>query len=202
MTNHNDFPATPESQFPPEQPGPFRIGEIVVGNAFISETGEILPEVHGRKLEKRVVTDVYQQADANREVFIVSVLNDDESGFRLVGSSEYSYDFVSTGKILPRDTLIKFALENQYPTMGIDALKAEKPMRRGSAKLSVLDIVEQVIADKIAHGERVTDAETAINHNRRVRDSEADSYLMGSAVPDPTVLADIDIEALLRSGES
>jgi len=170
-----------------------------VASGFIGENGELLSEVRGQQLQKRVVIDVYQGGDTSTYL-ITSMLKEDETGFGITGSTDYVRNTVSLGEIMPRETIIKFTLEKQYKS-GLDALTAENPRTRGAAKMFVLDTVEQIIADKIAHGEPVTDAESAIDHNRRVRDSRTRSYLMGSAVSDPIELADIDIEALLHSSD-
>lgn len=204
MSAHDDYPITPETKFPPEQPCSFRIGEVITQPGLIAEDGSFKYEIHhGKETRKRVVMDAYWPDDGDsRETVITCMLDKDESSVTMMGSTDRVDQMASFGEFISPRKLAEMVL--QFKVGGTEALFSENARVRGKAKLYLLDIAEQYVSDRIARSEDVSEAQQELYNARRQREEEKGKYAMhdDDFFYTPEELADIETDKLFECLES
>ena len=194
MPDFAPLPSQPEIELYHETPGVFRIGEVFSPSENIDAAGNLLP---GSPL--LVVLALYQGDGDYAEQGCISAVTYDELGnishFESMGGTERTRGSVSLGKRLSPLQLLRLSLSfTRVPDPTIDPRTVDLHDRHN--RFTIVNTVEQVIADKVAHGEDVSPAEQEIDRARRLRDTNYDTRLrIHGLVPDLDLTPYLDIVA-------
>lgn len=195
MSKAPDFaplPSQPETELYHETPGIFRIGEVFSPSENIDGAGNLLP---GSPL--LVVLALYRGDGDYADQGCTSAVTYDDIGnithFESMGGTERTRFSVSLGKRLSPLHLLRLSLAfTQAPDPTIDPRTVDLQDRHN--RFTIVNTVEQVIADKVAHSEEVSPAEKEIDQARRLRDANYDTRLsLRGPAPDLDLTPYLDI---------